>query len=259
MESGKVYVVHNDWLQNPETEEMPYKIGITKNSVNDRYYGLGLKMPGEFVCDFAYEFGDSYAKVEKTLHSMLNQLNINGEWFNINGEALDGIKTVCELAGGKLITDIVEEEIEKETDVKINPSLEKIVNKWNEISGMKAVGRSPYWRSIRIPGINTGVHYQFRIRNLKEVNIELGCWTKMYPNIDGLFKKFGELNIKNNVFTYLPLTKREIAYGWKGSVRTIMSLSDIDEIVETMKILIEQTKDKIITECNEETEDKVTV
>jgi uncharacterized protein YlzI (FlbEa/FlbD family) len=252
MESGKVYVVHNDWIQDPETDEMPYKIGITKNSVNDRYYGLGLKMPGEFICDFAYEFGDNYAKVEKTLHSMLNQLNINGEWFNINEEALDGIKTVCDLAGGKLITKIVEEEIEEATDGRINPFLEKIINKWNETSDMEAVGRSPNWRSIRIPGINTGVHYQFRIRNSKEIIIELGCWTKMYPDIVNLFKEFDELNIKNNIFNYLPLTNKEIKYGWKGKIRTIMPLSDIDGIVEMMKILIEQTKDKIINECNRE-------
>jgi hypothetical protein len=250
MEKGKVYVVHNDWIQNPETGEMPYKIGITKTSVNERYYGLGLKMPGEFICDFAYEFDENYARVEKTLHSMLNQLNNNGEWFNINEEALDGIKTVCELAGGKLITEIVEEEIDEETDVpEINPDLDRIINKWNEKSDMKAVGRSPNWRSIRIPGINTGVHYQFEIRNSKEIIIELTCSTKMYPNMVNLFREFNGINIKNNTFHYLPLTNKEIYYGWKGKVRTIMLLSEIDNIIETMKLLIEQTKEKIIKEC----------
>ena len=252
MENGKVYVVHNEWLQDPETGEMPYKIGMTKNSVNERFYGLGLKMPGEFICDFAYEFDNNYAKVEKTLHNMLNQLNINGEWFNINEDALDGIKTVCELAGGKLITEIIEEEIEEETDVKINPYLEKIVNKWNTMSDMKAVGRSPNWRSIRIAGINTGVHYQFRIRNSKEINVELGCWTKMYPNIVNLFNELDEINIKNNTFNYLPLSNKDKKYGWKGKIRTIMPLSEIDDIIEIMKLLIEQTKEKIIKICNEE-------
>jgi hypothetical protein len=83
METGKVYVVHNEWIQDPETGEMPYKIGITKNKVEDRYYGLGLKMPGEFTCDFAYEFVEKFPQVEKSLHSILNKLNVNGEWFNI--------------------------------------------------------------------------------------------------------------------------------------------------------------------------------
>lgn len=254
MENGKVYVVHNEWIQDPETGEMPYKIGITKNSVNDRYYGLGLKMPGEFICDFAYEFDDNYAQVENTLHSMLNQLNINGEWFNINEEALDGIKTVCELAGGKLITETVEEEIEEETETEteINPVLENIINRWNETSDMKAVGRSPNWKSIRILGINTGVHYSFGIRNSKEMTIELGGWTKMYPNIDRLLKEFNELNIKNHIFYYLPPTNIEVKRDWKGKIRTIIPSSEINDIIETMKLLIEQTKDKIIKECNGE-------
>ena len=116
MGRGKVYVVHNEWIKDPETNEMPYKIGITKNLVEDRYYGLGLKMPGEFVCDFAYEFGETYSNVEKTLHNMLNQLNVNGEWFNVNEEALDGIRNICDLAGGKLITEKVEDEIFIETE-----------------------------------------------------------------------------------------------------------------------------------------------
>jgi hypothetical protein len=250
MENGKVYVVHNEWIQDPETGEMPYKIGITKNSVDDRYYGLGLKMPGEFVCDFAYEFSDNYTKVEKTLHSMLNQLNINGEWFNINEESLDGIKTICELAGGKLITEIVEDEIEKQTENEIDPDLEKIVSKWNEISKMKATGKSLNRRNIYISGINRGVHYQFRKRNSRELNIELGCWTKMYPNMDKLFKEFDELNINNQTFIYLPLTNKDLKNGWKGKIRTIMQLHEIDGIIETMKLFIAQTKERLINECN---------
>jgi len=115
MVTGKVYVVHNEWIQNPKTGKMPYKIGITMNSIEHRYYGLGLKMPGEFICDFAYEFADSYSKVEKALHNMLNILNINGEWFNVNQEALEGIQNICELAGGKLITEKITEEIIIET------------------------------------------------------------------------------------------------------------------------------------------------
>ncbi|GMO49495.1 MAG: hypothetical protein Ta2B_30570 [Termitinemataceae bacterium] len=48
MDKGILYVVFNKWINNPETQEMPYKIGITRGSVDDRYYGLGLKMPGKF-------------------------------------------------------------------------------------------------------------------------------------------------------------------------------------------------------------------
>ena len=252
METGKVYVVHNEWIQDPETGDMPYKIGITKNTVDSRYYGLGLKMPGEFVCDFAYEFAETYAKVEKTLHNMLNQLNLNGEWFNINEEALDGIKQICELAGGVLITEKIEEEIEEDTDDKINPHLEKIVNRWNEISDIKAIGRSQQRKKIHIPGINSGVHYQFNVRNTKELNIELVCWTKMYPNMDTVFMEFDELQIKNHTFKYLPPNNWYIKNGWKGKLRTIISIEEVENIIETMKELIEQTKEKIINECNKE-------
>ena len=33
METGIVYVVHNEWIKDPKTNEMPYKIGITKRTI----------------------------------------------------------------------------------------------------------------------------------------------------------------------------------------------------------------------------------
>ena len=67
MDSGLLYIVYNEWIRDPETNEMPYKIGITKNSVEDRYYGLGLKMPGEFNTLFAYKFSDCKS-IEQIFH-----------------------------------------------------------------------------------------------------------------------------------------------------------------------------------------------
>ena len=252
MAIGKVYVVHNDWIKDPETGDMPYKIGVTKDTVDNRYYGLGLKMPGEFICDFAYEFTENYEKIEKALHDMFNKLNINGEWFNINEDALDGIKSICELLGGKLITERVEEEIEKGTGVKKNPAFDKIVERWNEVSEMKATGQSHERKHISIPGLNKGVHYQFRIRNPQELNIDLSCWTKIYPTMDNLLKGFDELNINNYVFNYISPNYWYKKMGWSGKIRTIIPLTAIDEIIEVMKSLIEITKDKIIEECNKD-------
>jgi len=63
MENGILYVVFNEAIRNPNTNERLYKIGITKNSVHDRYYGLGLKMPGKFETLFAYKLED-YSKAE---------------------------------------------------------------------------------------------------------------------------------------------------------------------------------------------------
>jgi hypothetical protein len=114
--AGLIYVVHNEWIRNPKTNEMPYKVGITSQTVEDRYYGLGLKMPGEFKCDIAYEFED-YSTIETILHGILNQLCVGGEWFTLNEKAFLSLKEVCEKMGGKKITQesIEEEIIEEET------------------------------------------------------------------------------------------------------------------------------------------------
>jgi len=119
MENGKtgiLYVVQNTWITNPETRETPYKIGITQNSVEKRYRGLGLKMPGVFNCKFAYEFDENrYKKVEEIMHSLFDASRINGEWFCLNDKQLYGIKEACLQFGGKLRTEETEEEIEKAT------------------------------------------------------------------------------------------------------------------------------------------------
>jgi hypothetical protein len=120
MDKGILYVVFNKWITNPETHDMPYKIGITNLSVDDRYYGLGLKMPGKFEIAFAYEL-DDYAKAEKLIHGILYKYRENGEWFNIDEKELDLIKANCETMGGKLITNDVVMEIKKETDYEDDP------------------------------------------------------------------------------------------------------------------------------------------
>lgn len=132
MDNGILYVVSNKWIRNPETNEMPYKIGITRGSVDDRYYGLGLKMPGKFETLFAYKFDDC-AKAEQLIHGILNKKRENGEWFNINQKELDHIKATCELMAGILVTDEVENEIETETGIKIESEIVKI----NEIETEK--------------------------------------------------------------------------------------------------------------------------
>ena len=252
MITGKVYVVHNEWILNPKNGKMPYKIGITMNSIEHRYYGLGLKMPGEFICDFAYEFDEGYSKVEKTLHNMLNQLNVNGEWFSINEEALDGIRNICELAGGKLITEEIEEEIGIQTGKELDPDLKNIVDEWNKISGVKLTGKSYKWRNIHISGINTGVHYQIRTKNNREIVIQLGCWTKVYKTFDKLLKSFDRIEINGHIFEYIaPSTQRHKIIGWKGKIRTTISKNEVKDIIDTMKKFIELIEEKIIKECNE--------
>ena len=110
MPSGILYVVSNNWIRDPESDIKPYKIGITKYSVGDRYYGLGLKMPGTFETLFAYKL-DDYEKAEQLIHGILYKYRVNGEWFKIGQKELDLIKLNCETMGGELITDIVTDEI----------------------------------------------------------------------------------------------------------------------------------------------------
>lgn len=126
--AGILYVVFNESIRNQETNEKLYKIGITKNSVSERYYGLGLKMPGKFETLFAYRIEDN-AKAEYFIHGILDKKRENGEWFNLSQNELDHIKKTCELMGGTLVTD--EDEIETENIVSKPEKIGK--NNINEI------------------------------------------------------------------------------------------------------------------------------
>jgi hypothetical protein len=251
VDRGKVYVVHNNWLQNPETGEMPYKIGITQASVNDRYYGLGLKMPGEFVCDFAYEFEDKYNDIEKMLHDILSLKNVNGEWFAIDEKTREGIKKNCELLGGKLVTQEIEREIEAVSGNEINADLGKIVEKWNSNSNnLPTAGNAVNYRNIRIPGINNGLHYAFTVKG-RDIAIELGCSTIAYPNLSETFKQFADLRINEYYFDYCPPTDNEIKRGWTaGLVSALIPITKINDAVDTMQQFILVTKGEIIKACN---------
>jgi hypothetical protein len=114
MKEGILYVVYNKWINNPDTHEKPFKIGITENSVEERYYGLGLKMPGDFETLFAYIL-DNYKEAEKSIRDLLMNYHLNGEWFKITDKELDLVKNFCVSKGGKLVTDEIKNEIKMET------------------------------------------------------------------------------------------------------------------------------------------------
>jgi len=116
MESGILYVVFNDWIREPQTGNMPYKIGITSTTVSDRYYGLGLKMPGEFKTLFAYKL-KNFKEAEKAIREILKpQFHVNGEWFNISQNEIILVEKICKTMGGKIVTDEVKQEVEIETE-----------------------------------------------------------------------------------------------------------------------------------------------
>lgn len=115
METGLLYVVFNKTIRDPETNDLLYKIGITKNSVDIRYHSLGLKMPGQFETLFAYRL-ENYTKAEQAIQQILHKYRENGEWFKLSQKELDHIRMTCELMGGILVTDEIEKEIKQETE-----------------------------------------------------------------------------------------------------------------------------------------------
>lgn len=114
MKEGILYVVYNKWINNPDTHEIPYKIGITENLVEDRYYGLGLKMPGEFDTLFAYKL-NNYKEAEEEIHDILDKYRVNGEWFMITQKEIDIVKNYCVSRKGTLVTDQIINDIKMET------------------------------------------------------------------------------------------------------------------------------------------------
>ena len=115
--AGILYVVFNESIRNPETNERLYKIGITKKTVSVRYLNLGLKMPGKFETLFAYKF-ENYKKAEQIIHGIFSRYRENGEWFNLNQKQLDLLNANCEEMGGILMTDEFEKGMESEIENK---------------------------------------------------------------------------------------------------------------------------------------------
>jgi hypothetical protein len=154
MDSGILYVVFNKWIRDTDTNEMPYKIGITRNSVEDRYYGLGLKMPGKFETKFAYKIND-YSKAEQSIHTIFSKNCVNGEWFKLDVNELEFIKAICEKMDGILVTDEIESEIKCDTENLFSDNMENedsFISKYdNKIDYLKEL--------IRTIGMSTFVKY----------------------------------------------------------------------------------------------------
>ena len=104
MNSGIVYVIYNESIRDSESKKLLYKIGYTKGTISDRYYGIGLKMPGKFETLFAYKF-ENCIRSEKIIHDILNKKRVKGEWFKISQKEVDLIKNICETMGAEIITD----------------------------------------------------------------------------------------------------------------------------------------------------------
>ena len=111
---GLLYVVYNEWILNPKTGKMPYKIGITKKTVDERYYGLGLIMPGTFKTHFAYLFDDC-TEAERLIQGLFKRSRVNGEWFEIDDDQIELLKKNCDNMGGMPVTEEIKKEILEDT------------------------------------------------------------------------------------------------------------------------------------------------
>jgi hypothetical protein len=161
MASGILYVIFNKWINNPETNETPYKIGITKKSVDERYYGLGLKMPGKFEVLFAYRI-ENYEKVEKIIQDVLYLSCVNGEWFIIDEKKLNWIKETCENMGGIDITDEQKNEIETEINQEDMENNQSTQLTDVEHTGQLIIKRLKNYEFIKVNHINrryTGINF----------------------------------------------------------------------------------------------------
>jgi len=158
METGILYVIYNKWISDPETDEMPYKIGITKNTVEDRYYGLGLKMPGTFETLFAYKI-ENYVKAEQYLHGIFQKYCVNGEWFKLTQKELDLIKANCEAMDGILVTDEIESEI------KINTEIIDNEDESEQFFQYETLKTPPLEDMIKTIGMKTFINYYDKLKN----------------------------------------------------------------------------------------------
>jgi hypothetical protein len=266
---GLLYVVYNESIRN-SAGELLYKIGITKGTVKDRYYGLGLKMPGEFKTLFAYKL-TNYAKAEQSIHGILDQYRDNGEWFSLSNEQLNLIHDICKNMKGVLVNEneknIIDTTINsKETESEnsgvtnrrtIREILENIITSWDkDPNNVKTTGNAYNYRHINIYNKQGKrlrcTNYEFLIR---EGGIII-C-LQVYPEKNE--KKYFGSQILEKLSKKIPDFKGyKFKYerhpdGQQGNITyndsllfTKIQITDIDGAVATMHHLIDNTKEEII-------------
>ena len=85
----KIYI-----LSSENNGEKVFKIGYTKNKVEDRV--KQLKTGNSNDISIEYILGESYFshKIEAYLHKMLESKKVDGEWFILSSEDIDKCKEI---------------------------------------------------------------------------------------------------------------------------------------------------------------------
>ena len=188
---GLLYVVSNEWIINPKTGKMPYKIGITTKTVDERYYGLGLKMPGTFKTLVAYLFDDC-TEAERLIQGLFKKYCVNGEWFEINDDQIELLRKNCDNMGGKPATEEIENEVKNETEYDETDETQEIkkierrINRW--FPNREQTNSKILYAFIKIYKQNNGTVTYEQLK--KEANIEN---EKFKGNFDQM-KNFGRKN-----------------------------------------------------------------
>lgn len=82
------------YLINDTDKGNAYKIGVTKNIVNERRRELQTGNPSELVIVNFYETDYPY-KIESMLHRKYNKSNIKNEWFELTDDEVASFKSEC--------------------------------------------------------------------------------------------------------------------------------------------------------------------
>lgn len=80
-----------------------YKIGRTKNKVNDRLITLECGNPNEMRLICSYESSIRLSTLEARIHKRYSSKRIKGEWFNLSKDEVTEFLETCKLLEDALI------------------------------------------------------------------------------------------------------------------------------------------------------------
>lgn len=86
-----LYVISADY-----NGEVCYKIGVTKKDVNERIKQFKTGNCSNFNIEYVFRKDSCIFTIEKRLHKLFMNKQIDGEWFLLNFEDLEKIPSICE-------------------------------------------------------------------------------------------------------------------------------------------------------------------
>lgn len=91
--TGFVYLLKS---YNEEVGDV-YKIGISKNKIEERLRNLRTGNPNEIEVIHIYHTKIKNSKLEARLHRMFKHHLVKGEWYNLPTEDVNNFMNICEV------------------------------------------------------------------------------------------------------------------------------------------------------------------